>query len=118
MSAQLVSKIEELNQLVLNGKALEAFERFYADDISMQENDQPPTVGKAANHAREVAFFGAITEFRGAKVLSVAAAGDKTFVEWFYDYTHKDWGVRRYHQVAVQTWKNGKIIQERFYYGT
>lgn len=118
MSHDLKAKIEELNQMVLNGKALEAFDRFYADGVVMQENDQPPTVGKAANRAREIEFFGAITEFRGAKVLSVAASGDKTFVEWHNDYTHKDWGVRRYHQVAVQTWKDGLIVHERFYYGT
>lgn len=117
MSSNL-DKINELNRMVLEGKALEAFDRFYADDIVMQENDTPPTIGKAANRQREVEFFGAIKEFRGAQVLAVAAAGDKTFVEWHYDYTHKEWGVRRYHQVAVQTWKNGKIIQERFYYGS
>ena len=118
MSITNKARVEELNQLVLGGKALDAFDRFYADDVVMQENDQPPTVGKAANRDREVDFFGAITDFRGAKILSVAEAGDKTFVEWHYDYTHRDWGVRRYHQVAVQTWKNGKIVQERFYYGS
>jgi hypothetical protein len=112
------SKIDELNQMVLSGKALEAFDRFYADDVVMQENDQAPTVGKAANRAREIAFFGAITEFRGAKILAVAGAGDKTFVEWHNDYAHKEWGDRRYHQVAVQTWKDGKIVHERFYYGS
>ena len=117
MSLTNKARIEELNQLVLSGKAMEAFERFYAEDVAMQENDQPPTVGKAANREREIAFFGAITAFRGAKVLAVAEAGDKTFVEWHYDYTHKDWGVKNYHQVAVQTWKDGKIVRERFYYG-
>lgn len=103
--------------MILAGKAIEAFDRFYADQIVMQENEQEPTIGKQANRERELAFFAAITEFRGAKVLSVGEAADKTFVEWHYDYTHKDWGVRRYHQVAVQTWKDGKIIHERFYYG-
>jgi len=39
-------------------------------------------------------------------------------VEWFFDYTHKDWGRRAYHQVSVQRWKNGKIVNERFYYGS
>jgi len=117
MSINLKKSIEALNQLVLSGKAMEAFELYYSDDIVMQENDHPATIGKAANREREIAFFGAITEFRGAKVLSVGESGDKTFVEWHYDYTHKEWGVRRYHQVAVQTWKNGKIVHERFYYG-
>jgi len=118
MSEQNKAKIEELNKMVLSGKALEAFDRFYADEVVMQENDQPPTVGKAANRAREIAALGGIVAFRNAQVLAVAEAGDKTIVEWFNDFTHKDYGDRRFHQVAVQTWKDGKIVHERFYYGT
>jgi len=117
MSHSNRANIEQLNQMVLTGQAMDAFDRYYADGVVMQENDQAPTTGKKANRERELAFFQAITDFRGAQVLSVGEAGDKTFVEWFYDYTHKDWGVRRYHQVAVQTWKDGKIVHERFYYG-
>jgi len=37
-------------------------------------------------------------------------------VEWHFDYTHKDWGIRNYTQVAVQDWKDGKIVKEKFYY--
>lgn len=118
MSNDLLTQIKDLNTLVLNGKAMDAFEKYYADDVSMQENDAAPTLGKAQNRQREIEFFGNIEEFRGAEVLSVAAAGDKTYVEWFMDYTHKQWGVKKYHQVAVQTWKNGKIVAERFYYGS
>ncbi|MBM4253827.1 MAG: ester cyclase [Deltaproteobacteria bacterium] len=117
MVNSLEAKIKELNALVLAGKALEAFDSFYADDVVMQENDQAPTIGKKANYEREVAFFSAITDFRGAQVLSVGCSADKTYVEWSFDYTHKEWGVRKYHQVAVQTWKNGRIVKEQFYYG-
>ena len=118
MNSILEKKIRELNQMVLAGKALEAFDQFYADEVVMQENAAAPVSGKAANRAREVEFFSSITDFRGAQVLSVGCSDDKTYVEWTFDYTHKDWGVRKYQQVAVQTWKNGKIIHERFYYGT
>ena len=118
MNTSLEKNIHELNQLVLVGKALEAFDKFYADDVIMQENSAAPILGKAANRAREVDFFAAITEFRGAKVLSVGSSIDKTYVEWAFDYTHRDWGVRTYIQVAVQTWKNGKIVYEHFYYGS
>ena len=118
MNANLEKKVRELNQMVLEGKALDAFDKFYADGVVMQENSAAPIIGKAANRAREVEFFSSITDFRGAQVLSVGSSDDKTYVEWTFDYTHKDWGVRKYQQVAVQTWKDGKIIHERFYYGT
>lgn len=116
MSA-LLSKIDDLNDLVLQGKALEAFDKYYHDDVIMQENDGSPTIGKAANRQREIEFFSAITEFRSAKPLKVTVGEDISMVQWQYDYTHKDWGIRNYNQVSVQEWKDGKIIREQFFYG-
>ena len=114
----LLEKISHLNDLVLQGKALEAFEKYYDDDVIMQENENAPTVGKKANRKREEDFFSAITEFRNAKALKVSAGEETTMVQWHYDYTHKDWGVKNYIQVSVQEWKNGKIIKEQFFYGS
>jgi hypothetical protein len=36
--------VEDLIAKVVGGKALEAFDRYYADDVTMQENEQPPRV--------------------------------------------------------------------------
>jgi hypothetical protein len=108
--------IHDLNRLVLEGKALEAFEKYYAETVIMQENENPPTIGKAANRQREQEFFQNIVEFRKAEALNVTIGDDVSMVEWFYDYTHKDWGLRRYKQVSVQQWQDGKIVAEKFYY--
>jgi len=114
----LLEKIQDLNQLLVQGKAMEAFEKYYHEDVVMQENENPPTVGKAANRKREEAFFASITDFRGARPLKVSAGDGCTMVEWHFDYTHKDWGVRNYTQISVQEWKDGQIVKEKFYYGS
>ncbi len=116
--SNLLEKIHDLNSMILQGQALEAFDKYYHEDIVMQENDNEPVAGKGANREREEAFFGANTEFRGAKPLKVTVGENTTMVEWHFDYTHKDWGVRKYNQVTVQEWKDGQIINERFYYGS
>jgi hypothetical protein len=36
--------VDELNQMILEGKILDAFEKFYADDVVMQDNDYPVSV--------------------------------------------------------------------------
>ena len=113
----LLEKITDLNDLVLKGKALEAFDKYYDETVVMQENENKPTVGKMANRKREEEFFSSISEFRGAKPLKVTVGEETTMVQWQYDYTHKDWGTRNYIQVSVQEWKNGKIIKEQFFYG-
>ncbi|MEN7341734.1 MAG: nuclear transport factor 2 family protein [Pseudomonadota bacterium] len=106
-----------INAAILNGTALDAFDQYYADDVVMQENDQPATAGKALNRQREEDFFGAITEFRGATLIETGAGDNVTFSRWLYDYTHAEWGERRYHQVVVRTWRDGLVVAERFYYG-
>jgi hypothetical protein len=117
MSA-LLEKINGLNDLVLQGKAMEAFEAYYDDDVVMQENENAPTVGKEANRKRETDFYSSLLEFRGAKLLKLTVGENITMTQWHYDYTHKDWGVRNYTQVSVQEWKNNKIIREQFFYGS
>ncbi len=110
--------VEDLNSMILKGHIMEAIERYYHEDVVMQENEQTPTAGKAANREREREWLANVIEFRGAEVKAVAAGDNVTMVEWFFDYTHKEWGKKTYHQVAVQRWKDGKIIHERFYYGS
>jgi len=107
---------QTLNDMVLSGKALEAFEQFYADDVVMQENSDEPRVGKDVNRKAEQDFFASLEAFHEGKVLASAVNGDTSFSEWFMDVTFK--GGQRYKlaQVAVRKWKNGKIVHERFYH--
>lgn len=110
-------KLAELNQLVLAGKSMEAFEKFYHNDVQMQENETAPTVGKDANRRREAEFYANVTDFRGAEVRGITLGENLSTVIWHYDYTHKEWGKRDYTQVSVQTWKDGLIVKEQFFYG-
>jgi hypothetical protein len=109
-------KLKKLNELVLAGKMMDAFEQFYHDDVQMQENESEPVKGKDANRERELVFLSNIEEFRNASVRAVATGDDVSFVVWSYDYTHKEWGVKKYTQVSVQKWKDGQIIHEQFFY--
>ncbi len=107
---------DELDQMVLSGKAMEAFEKFYADDVVMQENADPPFKGKDVNRKRELDFFGSLEAFHGAEVRASAASDDVSFSEWMMDVTFKGGQRKKLEQTAVRRWKNGKIINERFYY--
>lgn len=113
----LKARVEDLNQMVLDGKMLEAFDKYYADDVVMQEINMDPVSGKDANRKREEKWLSGITEFRGAEVKNVTVGDNVTMVEWFMDYAHKEYGDVKLNQVAVQTWQDGKIVKELFYHG-
>jgi ketosteroid isomerase-like protein len=110
--------VAELVEMVLQGKALEAFDRFYADDVSMQENNAAPMLGKKANRAREEEFFGGIETFHAGKAPVVLADGDTAVINWVFDVTMKGRPRSTMDQVAVQQWRDGQIVSERFYYDT
>ncbi len=105
----------ELNDMIRQGKALEAFERFYADDVVMMENDQA-FEGKDVNRKREQEFFGNIQELHAAGIGATAVNGNHSFCEQNFDATFKDGSRVQMQEVAVRTWRDGKVIKERFYY--
>ena len=107
---------KKLDDAVLAGKALEAFDELYAEDVVMQENSDAPFVGKAFNRQREIDFFSSVAEIHSAAVLSSAAGDDVSFSEWEMEGTLKNGYRFKLNQVAVRRWKDGKIVHERFYY--
>jgi ketosteroid isomerase-like protein len=111
--------VKDLNGMILSGNILGAFEKYYADNVVMQESGQEPVRGKEANRKREEEFVNNLTDFRGAEVSSIAVdeENDVAMVEWYMDYTHKAYGDVKMKQIAVQRWRDGKIYDERFYAG-
>lgn len=105
----------QLNRLILDGRALEAFEQFYSDDIVMQENTDPPVVGKERNRAREQAFFGALSDI-GVTLLGSAVSGDVAYSEWIFELSFKDGRKVALTEVSARRWRAGKVVHERFYY--
>ena len=112
----LENSLKDLNSLVQEGKLMDAFEKYYHDEVTMQENANEPVVGKKANRDRELQFLDNISEFRSASVVGLGVGDEISFVIWSYDYTHKEWGVKNYTQVSVQNWQDGRIIKEQFFY--
>ncbi len=111
--------VNALNSMILQGQIMEAFDKYYADDLVMQENNGEPRVGKATNRAYEEAFVNGLTAFNGAEVkaLAVNEEDGTVMVQWWMAFTHKDYGDIDRHQVCVQRWKDGQIVHERFFYG-
>ncbi len=101
---------------ILTGRLLDGFEKFYADDVVMSENGvaDPERVGKEKNRAYETYFANNAT-FHDAGVGDIVVDGDKASIEWFMDFTFGGQRIQR-RQIAVQTWKDGQIVKEVFYY--
>lgn len=106
---------KDLNQAIMDGDALEAFDDFYAEDVVMQEGSDEPFIGKERNRRREQEFFSKVSEVRNLKVTDWAVGDGVTMSTWHFDITHEEWGEQTFDQVAVRHWRDGKVVKERFF---
>lgn len=115
----LKEKTQDIYKLIGQGQLMEAFEKYYADNVVMTE-PQGTREGKAACRDYEVQFLSNVQEFHGLEVKAIASDEESgiVFHETSMDVTFKDGNRVLMEQAAVQKWENGQIVHERFYYNS
>lgn len=104
--------------MVEQGQIMEAYERFYAEEVKMQENLNSPTVGKDANRKREEEFVASVAKVNKNKAKAVVVDGDNVAINWVFDFQNTEGDRVVYDQIALQEWNGDKIVSERFVYDT
>jgi predicted DNA-binding protein YlxM (UPF0122 family) len=112
-----LQKVQELYGMINAGQLLEAFEKYYAEEIVMQEVGEAERVGKEVNRDYEKKFVAMVKEVHGggASFASNEETG-VTMVENWMDVTFQDGNRIKMEQVAVQTWNGDSIVKEVFYH--
>jgi ketosteroid isomerase-like protein len=107
--------VEKLTELVKTGRAEEAYRTYYAPDVQMQENSEPPRTSVEASIKRQNDATAGVTVNEFAP-RSITVEGDRAVIEWTLDISIPNGTRIHCEEVAVQTWKDGVIVAERFYY--
>lgn len=112
-----LDKISDIYDQIAEGKALDAFEEYYDDDVVMILEDGTEVEGKDTNREREKEFFSSVEEFHGIDVKSITANEEEgtTAVESTMDVTFEGGNRMELEQVAVEDWEGDQIVRERFY---
>ena len=108
--------LERFIALVEAGASLAPIEQFYADDAVMQENQQPPRVGKAALLAHEARALARVAQVRAKAVRPVLRDGDTVVIRWVFDITGHNGRSTRVEELAWQRWQGEQIAHEQFFY--
>ena len=110
-------KAQDIYNQILQGNLLGAFDQYYDENVVMTE-PMGTSEGKEACRAHEEQFLNSVQEFHGMEVKKLASDEDNgiVFLEVSMDATFKDGNRVNMEQVAVQQWKDDKIVHERFYY--
>ena len=109
-------RVERLIALVEQGKYVEAIQQFYADDASMQENNQPPRKGLDALVKHERGVMVSFKSIRTLPVETFLVDGDHVVIRWAFEFTRPDGKLLRMDEVALQRWRGEKVVEERFFY--
>jgi ketosteroid isomerase-like protein len=113
-----LEKIKDVYDMSAKGQLLDAFEKYYHNDVVMVEATGETRKGKDANRKFQKEFMGTVKEFHGMGVKSATSNEDEktTMVESWMDATMNDGKRMKMEEVAVQKWSGDQIIHERFYY--
>lgn len=107
----------QLNQLIISGETIEAMERFYAENVTMQENDDSPRVGKLVCLEHEKSMLFSVKSLKSTLLnQAIDHQNQVVFSEWKFEFTnHKD-KTSILQEISVQHWQEGQIQHEKFYY--
>ena len=61
-------------------------------------------------------FGDSVERWHEVSARSVAVDGDQALIEWVFEYTTREGQRIRMEEIAQQTWRDGRIVRERFFY--
>ena len=101
---------------VEQGAHADAIAEFYTTAASMQENEQPPRIGRdvlVANERNVLARAGAV---RSRCVGAPFVDGDRVVIRWVFEFDWHDGTSTRIDELALQRWEGERIAEEKFFY--
>jgi ketosteroid isomerase-like protein len=115
-TTQIEAALVDLKDLLGKGQFLEAMHKYLADDVVLQEANGEPKVGKDFCIAAEEDLLATVTEFIRYDVNNVAVSGDTSYYEAIMEFKTNDGQHHKFEQVNRTQWRDGKIINERYYH--
>ena len=76
-----------------------------------------PVRGKDKAIQARKKFLSGVKEIKCVKPLKVAVGEGTTMVEWQVSYQLSEGTEEQFTQVAIQEWRDGQIVKEKFYFG-
>ena len=101
---------------VLSGDHVGAIRDWYAEDASMQENQDAPRQGREVLMAGEQAMLDRVAAVRTELLAPPLVDEARVAIHWRFTFTSRTGVDRGFEEIAWQTWKGEKIWREVFWY--
>jgi hypothetical protein len=108
--------IEAFVALVEAGDYVGAIEQFYAPNAWTRENNDAPVVGRDTLMAKERGVMAAFRNIEASRIGPSLIDGDTVATCWKFTFTGMDGAERVLEETTWQTWREDRLIEERFFY--
>jgi len=109
-------RVEAFAAMVLAGRHDQAILDFYHPDASMQENQDPPRMGRDRLVSEERATMGRFAAIGTELLEPPLIEGDRVVLRWRFTFTPADGAPVRMEELALQRWAGDRVAEERFFY--
>ena len=107
------------HQMCAEGKNLECVNELYADNVTSREMPGMPgevTEGRQNVWNKNKEWLDNVEEFHSSSISEPIVAGNHFTTKMDFDVTFKDRGRQQMEEVGVWEVKDGKIVNEQFFY--
>ena len=101
--------------MIEKNEFLEAIPEFYAEDMTAQENNETPRIGRDAQIANEKRAL-AMIRFEESRAASYLVDGDRVAIHYVFEMVGPSGARCRMEEIAYQTWRGDRIVSERYFY--
>ncbi len=108
--------VEAFVAQVVAGDFVGAIESHYGPAATMQENEAPPRAGRDTLVAHERKVIAAFKDVKASLAGPILIAGDQVAIRWRFEMVPAKGASRVLDEIAWQTWRDGKIVTEKFFY--
>ncbi|UBM59258.1 hypothetical protein LAG90_01120 [Marinilongibacter aquaticus] len=111
----LKEKLNDLDALVSQGKIIEAFEQFFADQVSTRGESGIQTESKEEKLGLLRQFFTDVPETVSVELHKSSVQDNVSFSKFTFLFKNKDGDALKWHEVIQRTWDdNGLVIDELY----
>ena len=108
--------VEAFVAQVVSGDHVGAIRDWYAEDASMQENQEAPRVGREVLMEGERQTLARVAGVKSELLAPPIVDGDRVAIHWRFTFTSRKGTMRSFEEIAWQTWRGDKVWREVFFY--
>ncbi len=115
MEQSLNEILSAKNELVKQGRIVEATEKYFAPNAKTIDFDGTVTTDKAEMLSKMQGFAGAIANVNSITLHHTSLNDNVSFSEFTFDFDMKDGSKVLWHEIMRTVWENGRIKEEQYF---